>query len=74
MSALVQLVWSHRLIPEVRNRFVWEKAAAKSIFSFGKWIFILTAVAFLAMQAARLIAGKPRYAAFGQFFNTCLPL
>jgi O-antigen/teichoic acid export membrane protein len=58
VSATIQVVWSHRLIPELRNRFLWEQSAAKSIFSFGKWIFISTALTFLAEQADKLILGK----------------
>jgi len=58
VSAIVQLVWSHRLIPTQPMRFAWEPEAVKEIFSLGKWIFISTAVAFLAMQADRLILGK----------------
>jgi O-antigen/teichoic acid export membrane protein len=57
-SSAVQLVWSHWLIPGLRNRFIWDRSAAKSIFSFGKWIFISTAVTFLAEQSDRLILGK----------------
>jgi O-antigen/teichoic acid export membrane protein len=58
VSSLFQLVWSHWLLPEQPNRFAWEPAAAKSIFSFGKWIFISTALTFLSEQADRLILGK----------------
>lgn len=58
VAALVQLVWSHRLLPEQPNRFAWDKEAAKSIFSFGKWIFFSTALTFLASQSDRLILGK----------------
>jgi O-antigen/teichoic acid export membrane protein len=58
VSALVGVVWSHRLIPGVRNSFFWEKAAAKSIFSFGKWILIATAIALLTNQADQLILPK----------------
>lgn len=58
VSALVQMVWSHRLIPERQNRFAWDKEAVKSIFSFGKWIFVSTALTFLALQSDRLILGK----------------
>jgi O-antigen/teichoic acid export membrane protein len=58
VSLGVQLVWSHQLIPGLRNRFVWEQSAVKSIFSFGKWIFISTALTFLAEQSDKLILGK----------------
>lgn len=58
VAGLINVVRSHLLIPEISNRFIWEKVAAKELFSFGKWIFISTATAFLAMQADRLILGK----------------
>lgn len=58
VASVIQLVWSYRLIPGLRHRFVWERSAVKNIFSFGKWIFISTALTFLAEQADRLILGK----------------
>jgi O-antigen/teichoic acid export membrane protein len=57
-SALVQMVWSHRLLPEQPNRFAWERDAVKSIFSFGKWIFVSTALYFCVSQSDRMILGK----------------
>lgn len=58
VSDSVRMVWSHRLIPGVSNRFVWDQEAAKELFSFGKWIFISTAITFLAEQTDRLILSK----------------
>ncbi len=58
VSDVVRMVWSHRLNSGPPNRFVWDREAAKSIFSFGKWIFLSTAVTFLADQADRIILGK----------------
>lgn len=57
-AALIKLWWSRRLIPETRNRLTWEPTAAREIFSFGKWIFIATAMTYLAVQSDRLILGK----------------
>ncbi|MEP6515399.1 oligosaccharide flippase family protein [Microcoleus vaginatus] len=57
-GAFMELVWSHFLIPGKSNRFAWDKAAAKEIFSYGKWIFLSTALFFLCSQADRLILGK----------------
>jgi O-antigen/teichoic acid export membrane protein len=57
-SALLQMVWSHRLLPEQPNRFAWERDAVKSIFSFGKWIFVSTALYFFVSQSDRMILGK----------------
>lgn len=58
VADLVRLVWSHRLIPGSRNRFAWDREAADAIFSFGRWVFVSTALTFLATQADRLILGK----------------
>ncbi|MEG4989456.1 oligosaccharide flippase family protein [Microcoleus sp. BR0-C5] len=57
-GALIELVWSHFLIPGKSNRFTWDKEAAKEVFSYGKWIFLSTALSFLCSQADRLILGK----------------
>jgi O-antigen/teichoic acid export membrane protein len=58
VAAAVRMVWTHKLLPRYRNRFLWDKAAAGEIFSFGRWIFLSTAVTFLAEQADRLLLGK----------------
>ncbi len=58
VSSLVKMVWSHQLVPEEHNRFAWDKEASKELFSFGRWIFIATAMSFLAVQADKLILGK----------------
>ncbi|MEL7050783.1 MAG: oligosaccharide flippase family protein, partial [Cyanobacteria bacterium J06588_5] len=39
-------------------RLCWFKAAVKDIFGFGKWIFVATALFFLADQADRLTLAK----------------
>jgi len=57
-NSVMELVWSHFLIPGKSNRFAWDKEAAKEIFSYGKWIFLSTALFFLCSQADRLILGK----------------
>ncbi len=57
-AALMEVVWSHFLIPGKSNRFAWDKEAAQEIFSYGKWIFLSTALFFLCSQADRLILGK----------------
>ncbi len=58
IGSLMELVWSHFLIPGKSNRFAWEKEAVKEIFSYGKWIFLSTLLFFLCSQADRLILGK----------------
>ncbi|MGL5063172.1 MAG: oligosaccharide flippase family protein [Microcoleus sp.] len=58
IASIFELVWSHFLIPGKSNRFAWDKEAVKEIFSYGKWIFLSTALFFLCSQADRLILGK----------------
>jgi O-antigen/teichoic acid export membrane protein len=57
-SQIMQLVWSHYLHSGAPHRLVWNQEVVKEIFSFGKWIFVSTALTFLAEQADRLILGK----------------
>jgi O-antigen/teichoic acid export membrane protein len=57
-ASITELTWSHFLLPGKSNRFGWDKEAAKEIFSYGKWIFLSTALFFLCSQADRLILGK----------------
>ena len=58
VSASIQMVWSHRLNSGPPNRFAWDQEATKDLISFGKWIFVSTAMTFLAGQTDRLILGK----------------
>lgn len=57
-NAFVLMFWSHRITDDPPNRFAWDQEAKQDLFSFGKWIFISTAMTFLASQADRLILGK----------------
>jgi O-antigen/teichoic acid export membrane protein len=58
VSSLIQLVWSHRIVAGVQNRFCWERSAVLEIIAFGKWIFVSTALTFLATQSDRMVLGK----------------
>ena len=51
-------VVSHQLKNQPPNRICWDKRSLKEILSFGKWMFVATALMFLAEQADRLILGK----------------
>jgi O-antigen/teichoic acid export membrane protein len=57
-SAIFQLVRSHQMNPHPPNRWKLEKQAVSELVSFGKWIFLSTALTFFAMQSDRLILGK----------------
>lgn len=58
IGGLYKLVSSYWLIPNYSNHFAWDKKAAQEILSFGKWIFVASALMFAAEQADRLVLGK----------------
>ncbi|BAZ08397.1 polysaccharide biosynthesis protein [Calothrix sp. NIES-4071] len=58
IGGLFKLVSSYWLIPKYSNHFAWDSSAAKEILSFGKWIFVASALMFAAEQADRLVLGK----------------
>lgn len=58
VAAVLRTVWSHFLDPTIRNRFYFDKSAANELFSFGKWVFVSTAMTLLATQADKLLLGK----------------
>ena len=58
VGVLFSTVASHFLITGYSNKFTWEKEAVAELVSFGKWIFVSTALMFLADQIDRLLLGK----------------
>ncbi|MBF2063323.1 MAG: oligosaccharide flippase family protein [Calothrix sp. C42_A2020_038] len=58
MGGTIRTVGSYFLIPETRPRFAWDKTALKELLSFGRWMFVATALMFLAEQSDRLILGR----------------
>lgn len=54
----LRLYLSYRIVPGETNRFAWDREAAASLFRFGRWIFLSTAIYFLASQTDRLILGR----------------
>jgi O-antigen/teichoic acid export membrane protein len=57
-AGLVRLILSHVYLPGIRNRFAWEADARKDLLGFGRWVFLSTAVTFVALQIDRLVLGK----------------
>jgi O-antigen/teichoic acid export membrane protein len=57
-QAVLTVIYSHALLPGIRNRFSWNRAAAADLASLGKWVLISTALTFAANQSDRLILGK----------------
>jgi len=57
-SAAARMLWSHYLDKATNNRLAWDMTAVKSLFTFGRWIFISTAMTFTANQLDRLMLGR----------------
>lgn len=55
VTSLARTVISYVLIPGPGNSIKFEKEAFSEIFNFGKWIFITSGVAFIAMNGDKLI-------------------
>ena len=58
VAAIAEMLWSHHLRKKFKQRFAWDKEVIKELTSFGKWIFISTAMTFLASEIDRLMLGK----------------
>lgn len=57
VANIVKLFWSH-LLSSTPHTFLWDRDCLKELFSFGRWIFVATAITFLANQTDRLVMGK----------------
>ncbi len=59
VSTFLNMILSyHLLIPGIKHRFTWDKESVREIAQFGKWIFLSTAVTYIAMQADRIMLPK----------------
>jgi O-antigen/teichoic acid export membrane protein len=57
-GSLAKLVLSFAALPGVRHRLHCERSALVQMLHFGRWIFVSTALTFLALQSDKLIFGK----------------
>ncbi len=58
VTSFFDMVLPHKFLPGVPNRLCWDKAAIKDLIRFGKWIFLNTAIYFIATNGDRLILGN----------------
>lgn len=56
-GAFLKLAWSHRASQDPPNRLQWDAEVARSIYRFGRWIFLATLLTFLTRQGDRLLLG-----------------
>ena len=57
-TAFTSTILSHVWLSGIKNRFHYEKKAAKALFSFGVWIFLSTMAMYFADYGDRVIIGK----------------
>ena len=55
---VIYIPLGHYLLPGVPNRLHWDTKIAKGLLVFGQWVFVSTAMTFIAAQADRLIFGR----------------
>jgi len=58
IGAAVKTLLSHVALVGERNRLTFDREAARELMHFGRWVFISTALSFLAAQVDRLMLGK----------------
>lgn len=58
VAAGFKLIVSHTAYRQHSCRIAWDRDSARELIRFGKWIFLATAVMFLASRSDRLILGK----------------
>lgn len=58
ISTMVHTFFSFLFFPGPNHRLLWEKEALHDLTSFGRWIFLASAMMFIAEQSDRLILGK----------------
>jgi O-antigen/teichoic acid export membrane protein len=67
--AIVILVLGWFALPGFKNRFEWDRLAARSLIRFGRWIFISTVITFLVMRIDQFtLSGLMGMALFGVFW------
>ncbi len=58
VGTVVKSLMTQFLLSGPVNRLRWEKAAVEELYRFGRWIFLSTALTFLASHGDRLLLGK----------------
>lgn len=58
VSVLFKAIVSHTLVAKHRVRFQWDKECLHELITFGRWIMLSTAFAFLSNNLDKLILGK----------------
>ncbi len=57
VASFIDMLGSHKILPGIKNKLHWDKTAIKELLHFGKWIFLSSAIGFIASQGDRLVLG-----------------
>lgn len=69
VSAALWMALSHLALPGIKNRFHWDAQVARRLARFGRWIFLSTALTYLAGHSDRMILGASMTAAALGVYN-----
>lgn len=69
VSAALWMALSHLALPGIKNRFHWDGQVARRLARFGRWIFLSTALTYLAGHSDRMILGASMTAAALGVYN-----
>jgi O-antigen/teichoic acid export membrane protein len=58
IGAAINAALTYYLFPGARPKISWDSAAVTELFHFGKWVFVATALTFLARQGDSIIVSK----------------
>ncbi len=57
VAAIVSTVLSHWWVPGANNRFCWDRASAKELFGYGRWVLLSSLLFVLASNGDRMLLG-----------------
>ncbi len=57
LAATLDLILSYALFKGHHSRLAWDKSSVSQLFSYGKWIFISSAISLIVLQGDRLLMG-----------------
>lgn len=69
VGSFAKMIFSHLFLEGEKNFFHWEKEAFHALHNFGRWVFLSSALTFLAGQGDRLLMGRILDVKFLAFFT-----
>ena len=70
----LRTVGSHVLLGGISNKFAWDHGSIRAMTSFGRWIFLSSALTFLVGEGTRLLVGSLLPITMLAFFNLAISM